>query len=144
MIDMDAILKAAAAKKAGKVPEQPVKVPEQAPAVTETVVVEKVTVTDVAGAAYLMKDDAEWTWEDLRDYVMRKIEDFHGPQVRSATKESAVFRSFHQRHGRDAVRIARHAFEVQRGMWQRAPISVNRFCKGSDPYFADKIKSRLT
>lgn len=112
--------------------------PETVPVVTE-----RVTVTAVAGASYLLKADSEWSWENLRDYVMGQIETFHGPQVRNAMKEASVFKSFSARHGDKAVAIARHAFEVQRGMWQRAPIAVNRFCKASDPYFADVIKARL-
>lgn len=110
---------------------------------TEPVVTERVTVTAVAGAAYLLKQDSEWSWEDLRDYVTGQIEQYHGPQVRNAMKEASVFKSFLSRHGSQAVAIARFAFEVERGMWQRAPISVNRFCKASDVYFADVIKGRL-
>lgn len=113
---------------------------------TETVVpvvTERVTVTAVAGASYLLKADAQWTWEDLRDYVMGQIEQYHGPQVRNTVKEASIFKSFLTRHGDQAVAIARFAFEVQRGMWQRAPISANRFCKGSDEYFSDVIKARL-
>jgi hypothetical protein len=113
------------------------------PEETVPVVAERVTVTAVAGATYLMKPDAQWTWEDLRDYVTGQIEQYHGPQVRNAMKEASVFKSFLARHGEKAVGIARFAFEVQRGMWQRAPISVNRFCKASDPYFSDVIKDRL-
>jgi hypothetical protein len=110
---------------------------------TVPVVTEKVHVTPVSGASYLLKEDSQWTWEDLRDYVMGQIEQYHGPQLRNAMKEASVFKGFMNRHGSQAVAIARFAFEVQRGMWQRAPISVNRFCKGSDPYFADPIKERL-
>lgn len=104
---------------------------------------ETVRVSPVAGASYLLKDDSQWTWEDLRDYVMGQIERYHGPQLRNPVKEAAIFKGFLTRHGDKAVAIARFAFEVQRGMWQRAPISANRFCKGSDPYFADVIKGRL-
>lgn len=111
--------------------------------VTAPVVQERVSVTPVAGAAYLAKPDAQWTWEDLRDYTMSQIESFHGPQVRNAMKEASIFKSFLSRHGEQAVAIARFAFEVQRGMWQRAPIAANRFCKASDVYFADVIKDRL-
>ncbi len=136
MIDFAAIRQAATGAKPA--PKKPEPVAETAPVIRETV-----RVTAVAGAAYLLKDDDAWSWEDLRDYVMAQIEQYHGPQVRNTTKEAAVFKSFLDRHGEHAVRIARFAFEVNRGMWQRAPISVNRFCKGSDPYFADKIKSRL-
>jgi len=110
---------------------------------TVPVVTERVTVTAVAGATFLLKADAEWSWEDLRDYVVGQIEQYHGPQVRNALKEASVFKSFCARHGDKAPAIARYAFEVQRGMWQRAPIAVNRFCKASDVYFADPIKKRL-
>jgi hypothetical protein len=107
------------------------------------VIQERVHVTPVTGAAYLLKDDSQWTWEDLRDYVMGQIEAFHGPQLRNPTKEASIFKGFLKRHGGNAVAIARFAFEMQRGMWQRAPISVNRFCAGSDPYFANIISERL-
>jgi hypothetical protein len=110
---------------------------------TVPVVTEKVHVTPVAGASYLLKEDSQWTWEDLRDYVMGQIETFHGPQLRNPVKEASIFKGFLKRHGAKAVGIARFAFEQQRGMWQRAPISVNRFCAGSDPYFADVIAERL-
>lgn len=132
MIDFDAIRRAAAGEK------PVVKKAPAAPTVQETV-----RVAPVAGAAYLMKVDAEWSWEDLRDYVMGQIVMYHGPQVRNAVKESAIFKGFTSRYGSQAVAIARFAFENQRGMWQRAPISVNRFTKGSDPYFADPIAKRL-
>lgn len=113
--------------------------------VTETVpvITEKVHVTPVAGASYLLKEDSQWTWEDLRDYVMGQIEQYHGPQIRNAMKEASIFKGFLKRHGAKAPAIARFAFEQQRGMWQRAPISANRFCAGSDPYFADVILKRL-
>jgi hypothetical protein len=117
----------------------------QSPVTIEAVptVVERVHVTSVAGAAYLLKDDSEWSANDLRDYVMGQIEQYHGPQIRNSMKESAIFKGFLSRHGAKAVAIARFAFENQRGMWQRAPISANRFCKGSDPFFSDVIAERL-
>lgn len=132
MIDFDAIARQAAMR---ALKEQPLK--------AESLVAEKVHVTPVSGAAYLLKEDAQWTWEDLRDYVMGQIEQFHGPQIRNSMKESSIFKSFHSRHGAKSVGIARFAFEQQRGMWQRAPIAVNRFCKASDVYFADVIAARL-
>lgn len=136
MINFDAIAREHAKKTAGQ--QAPVEAPK-----TEPVVSERVHITPVSGASYLLKEDTAWTWEDLRDYVMGQIEEFHGPQLRNAMKESAIFKGFKARHGDKAVGIARFAFEQQRGMWQRAPISVNRFCKGSDPYFSDPIKNRL-
>jgi len=127
VIDFASMAREAAAKKAPATP----------------VVREVVIATPIAGAAYLLKDDQDWTTDDLRDYVMGQIESIHGPQVRNAVKEMSIFRSFRERWGAKAPAIARFAFEVHRGMWQRAPISVNRFCKGSDQYFAAIIAERL-
>jgi hypothetical protein len=110
------------------------------PVVTETVRLVPVT---TANASHLLKADADWSAEDLRNYVMGEIERLHGPQIRDAVKEKAIFTSFMGRWGAQAVPIARFAFEVQRGLWSRAPISRNRFTKGSDPYFAQKIAERL-
>jgi len=94
--------------------------------------------------AHVMKATDEWGWEDLRDYVMREMERVHGPQVRDSIKEKAIFGSFIKRHGAvDAAAIAQYAFGFCEGMWSNAPISVNRFCKASDQYFADPIKQRL-
>lgn len=130
MIDFASIAREAAAKKAAEAPAAPV-------------VRETVRATSVASAAYLLKADQDWTAEDLRDYVMGQIESIHGPQVRNLIKETATFRGFLKRYPDNAVAIARFAFEVQRGMWQRAPISWQRFCRGSDPYFAQVIADRL-
>lgn len=130
MIDFDAIRRAAAGEK------------RVAPAETP-VVRESVHVTPVATAAYLLKPDGEWTWENLRDYVMNEIVRYHGPQLRNPVQEAAIIKSFMGRYGDKAVAIARFAFEQQRGMWKRAPISITRFAKGSDPYFGDVIARRL-
>jgi hypothetical protein len=132
VIDFNAIRRAAAGEK-----------PVAKPVETTPVVQETVRVTAVAGARYLLKEDKDWSWEDIRDYAMGQIEQYHGPQVRNSMKESAIFKSFAARHGAKAVGIVRFAFEQQRGMWQRAPIGVNRFCKASDVYFSDVIAERL-
>lgn len=115
--------------------------PTQAPApvVTETVRVVPLT----AQAGHLLKADADWTAKDLQTYVMGEIERLHGAQVRNPIKENAIFGSFMARWGSQAAAIARFAFEVERGWWNRAPISATRFTKGSDPYFAVLIADRL-
>jgi hypothetical protein len=98
-----------------------------------------------SAAAFLAKPRDDWDWGDLRDYVIREIEKRHGPQVREPMKEKAIFGSFIKRHGAaQSVAIAEFAFDLSNGMWQSAPISVNRFCKASDPFFADPIKQRLS
>jgi hypothetical protein len=110
------------------------------------VVQETVRIVPVAsqGAAFIMKSDIAWGWSDLRDYVVAEIEKRHGPQVRDARIEASVFKSFMSRWPEQSVAIAKAAFgPVHEGMWCNAPISVNRFCKASDSYFAAKIAERL-
>lgn len=98
----------------------------------------------VESSAHVMKPAEEWEWQDLRDYVMREMERIHGPQVRDSIKERSIFGSFIKRHGAvDAVAIAQYAFGFCEGMWSTAPISINRFCRNSDQYFAEPIKQRL-
>lgn len=90
------------------------------------------------------KDSATWTWENLRDYVVRQIEEKHGPFPRDAIREKATFSGFVNRWGAMSGLIAETAFDVFDGRWKGAPISVNRFCKGSDEFFAKEIVARLT
>lgn len=126
-IDFAELARAAAAKKAVETP----------------VVQERVHVQPVASAAYLLKQDGEWSAKDLQDYVMNQIERFHGPQLRNAMKEASIFKAFLGRHGEKAAAIARFVFEVERGLWHRAPVSPNHFCQKADWWFADKIAERL-
>jgi hypothetical protein len=108
--------------------------------------VERVTVTTRPSEieqAYRAREDEQWSWSDLRDYVVTQIEAVHGPQPRDHYKEMGIFKAFASRWQEAAPAIARHAFEVERGMWRSAPISVSRFAKGSDPYFAVPIAERL-
>lgn len=98
----------------------------------------------VASKTHLTVTGSEqWTWQQLRDYVVSQIEAFHGPQPRNPLKEKGIFSAFLDRWGNQAPAIARAAFEVHQGFWHSAPISVNRFCKSSDQYFAQVISERL-
>jgi hypothetical protein len=110
---------------------------------TAPTVVETVTVTTLPSEArgFLSRDDAQWSWSDLRDYVVHEIERRFGTFPRDAKKEFGIFSRFVKEHGEQAAAIAKYAFEVCDGWWQGAPISVNRFCKGSD--FAAPIKQSL-
>lgn len=110
---------------------------------TAPVVVEEVILKPSVAAGYVMKSDESWGWQELRDYVIREIERRHGPQVRNPKTESSIFKSFITRWPDQAVAIAKTAFEVHNGMWRNAPISVNRFCKASDEYFAAVIAKNL-
>ena len=108
-------------------------------------VVETVTVTQLPSEArgYLSRPVEQWSWSDLRDYVVAEIEARFGTFPRDSKKEFGIFSRFHKTYGEQAGKIAKHAFEVADGYWANAPISVNRFTKGSDPYFAEPILARL-
>lgn len=93
----------------------------------------------------LLDHSADWSWEQLRDYVLRAVTERHGPQPQAdPAKQAAIFKGFHARWGTKAGAIARFAFEQQDGYWRSAPITPTRFCRGSDPYFAQPIAERLT
>lgn len=109
-------------------------------------VVQEVTTTrtGTTESAYLLKPAAQWTWQDLRDYVVTEAEKRFGPQVRDPKKETGIFKGFMQRHGaEDAVLVAMAAFEVYEGTWRSAPVTVNRFCRNSDPFFSEVILARV-
>jgi len=113
----------------------------EAPVVTATATARPLP--SATGTTDLAVDEGAWGWEQLRDYVVRKIEDAHGPFPRDFKKEHAIFKSFAARWGEKAASIAKYAFEVNGGYWRNAPIGVNRFTKGCDPYFAQIIAERL-
>lgn len=93
--------------------------------------------------AYLLKQDDEWTWSDLRDYVMHELEERHGPQTVNAVTQASTFKGFMKRHETRSAEIARYAMETCRGRWYGNPITVNSFCKNSDPTFANEILDLL-
>jgi hypothetical protein len=96
-------------------------------------------------ATDLLDAPMDWSWEQLRDYVMRSIAERHGPQPRrEAHQVNSIFKSFAARWGNQAGPIARFAFEQQDGFWRDAPIDIRRFTKGNDSYFAAPISERLT
>lgn len=84
-----------------------------------------------------------WTWEQLRDYVVSSIQSVRGAFPRNPVKEASIFKSFANRWGDKAEAIARTAVEVHQCWWKSAPLSVERFCLGSDPYFAEVIAASL-
>jgi hypothetical protein len=79
----------------------------------------------------------------MRDYVVEQITKYHGPFPRNPLQEKGIFASYISRWGDQALPIAKVAFEVHRGVWHNAPIKVQRFCIGSDPYFSEIIARTL-
>lgn len=92
---------------------------------------------------HLVSDPSEWGWREVRDYVVEAIERRIGAFPRSPIKEKAIFESFCNRWGDKAGPIAQLAVEVHECWWRNSPLSVTRFCKGSDPYFAEPLAAKL-
>lgn len=84
-----------------------------------------------------------WAWEQMRDYVIGEIQARWGARPRDPLKESGIFKGFINRWGDKSEPIARAAFEVYNGVWNGAPIAVERFSKGSDPYFAEVLSKNV-
>lgn len=98
--------------------------------------------------AHLITSVDQWTWMDLRDYVVGSIVSRLGPIPRDDKREMGIFRGFVARwpavEGKvSAGRIAKHAFEDLDGWWRGSPVGIGRFAKASDPYFASVIADRL-
>lgn len=108
------------------------------PVVTDTISFRRETRTTEKG-----KDPATWTWEDLQAYVVKEIQQRFGAFPRDPFREKSIFSSFLTRWGAKAGPIAKYAFERYQGMWKGSPISVQRFCKNSDKYFASVIDQEL-
>lgn len=101
--------------------------------------------TSSAPQKYMLKDERDWTWSDLRDYIVTSGEKRFGTQLRDPAKEAGIIKAFIKRHGiENAVLVAMAAFEVYSGMWMNAPVTVTRFTTNNDPYFADVILARVS
>lgn len=128
--------------------------PAQPPLLTLTQTVQAVEEQIVVWAAptpssHLSVPAEHWDWSHLRDYVVAGIETTLGHALpgrsdsKSRAKEKAIFTGFLARYGDRSPDIARYAFTVAEGYWRNAPISVQRFCRNSDQYFADPIIKHL-
>lgn len=124
-------------------PQQPLVQPgpDTSMAVTTPAATIELSVTQVPSQArgYLSRPYTEWDWQDLRDYVVHEVEVRRGLFPRSGKKEYGIFSRFLSTYGDLSGLIAKYAFEVCDGTWRGAPISVNRFCKASDEFFAIPI-----
>lgn len=123
----------------------PAAAPAPSVAVEAPAIVQTVTVAPVAARSDLLVGTENWTWVELRDYVVAQIVDRFGPFPRDSRKEHAIFNRFISTFGAEAAAaIAQYAFGPScDGWWGSAPIQIQRFCKGSDPYFANVILQRL-
>lgn len=92
---------------------------------------------------YAGKRPEDWAPEDLQAYVISQIEQRFGPFPKEPARIASTFRAFCGRFGKMAGPIAVVAFETYQGKWKGAPVSWQRFCKNSDPYFSQEILARL-
>ncbi|GAA1978838.1 hypothetical protein [Kitasatospora viridis] len=102
------------------------------------------TTASTVRSADLLTADTDWTWQELRDYVLRQLTERRIPYATiPAERIAGIFKGFSTRWGTDAAAIARFAYEHCDGQWRDAPVTPLRFCKNSDPYFAAVIAERL-
>lgn len=106
-------------------------------------ITERVEVSPLGPSSYRLKPDNEWGWTELRDYVVDMVEHYFGLFPRDLPKEVSIMKSFTERFGHDAPRIARAAYEVHKGYWGGAPIRLSRFARASDEWFARVILAQL-
>ena len=97
------------------------------------------TLGSVSKSHLLAGNPQSWSWEQLRDYVVEKIVERNGNFPRNVLKESGIFKGFLKRHGDRAGEIAIYAMDGCNGWWKNSPIGIERFAKGSDPWFALEI-----
>lgn len=119
------------------------KLPEPEPEVVGVTVETTVVRRPSEARTHLLKSDDKWGWEELRDYVVEQIEDRSGPFPRDGMREAAIFKRFCDTWKAEAPAIARYAFEVHDGRWAGAPIRIQRFCRGSDEFFARPIQEKI-
>ena len=111
-----------------------------ASATTRTVITESLTVTELPARVVELcsSDAAGWTAGDLAYYITIELALIHGPQL-PCRGQAEILHQFFERHGENAVHIARFAFENMHGMWMGAPVTVRRFAEGHDDFFARPV-----
>jgi hypothetical protein len=92
--------------------------------------------TEVEPSSWLLKPEAEWGWQELRDYIIAQSIRRHGAVPRNPVKEASIVKAFMERWGDIAIPIAKRAFDGSDGVWHRAPVRIEHFAKASDDYFA--------
>lgn len=111
---------------------------------TAPTIIQKISIEQVPARSDLLLEAQHWGWSELRDYVASQIIGRFGPFPRDSRKEYSIFNRYFNEYGQDGIAVSEFAFgPVCDGWWGGAPISVNRYCKASDPYFTQPILGRL-
>lgn len=96
-----------------------------------------------------LHNTGQWSWQELRDYVVTEIETRFGTLTnRNPQHEYGIFSRFVSPPqkggwGARAREIAEYAFDVMDGRWGGRPVSIYLFTKGQDKEFAEVIVARL-
>jgi len=94
---------------------------------------------------------SEWRWivsegmsaAEMAAYIVEEAGWLTGAQLPVPGAQETIA-GFIRRFGeRDAMRIAKAAIEVHRGMWMGAPITPRRFTKSNDEFFARRVLAQL-
>ena len=87
--------------------------------------------------AFLLSPPAppQVTAESLGAHILDQIAHYGGPQLPCYSAKE-ILAGFFARFGADGMKICAQAFEVHRGMWRGAPVTIHRFGPGHDAYFA--------
>lgn len=93
----------------------------------------------VTSKGYLLKEDLDWDWQDLRDFILDEMESRGISVDEPAAKVSGIIKSFFKRWDLKGIAIARNIFEIREGQWYNHPITITNFCENQDPYFAKPV-----
>jgi hypothetical protein len=112
---------------------------QASPQLTTTVTVEPVSDRI---AELTAREPELWSAADLSLFITEEIARHAGPQLPCAQAQ-AILEQFWARYGARGVLIARRVFEVHRGFWLGAPVTVRRFEPGQDEYFAGRLLDEI-
>lgn len=99
--------------------------------------------SESASKQHLLRRDEQWSWQEVRDYVLEQIQLRQGAQPLDGHKLIGIFKGFVGRWGDQAAPICRYVFETCDGIWMGRPVTVTSWCRNADPYFAQAISERL-
>lgn len=82
--------------------------------------------------------DPPITRETLGTHILSEIRRCNGLQL-PCFSETQILDGFWLRFGADGMTIAEQAFKVHDGMWQGAPITIQRFQAHHDAFFSHPL-----
>jgi len=96
----------------------------------------------MVSATWLLKDDSDWTAEDLRGYIYSKMAELYIDSDHDPMWDLSILRSFLGRFD-NAVAIARYVYENLGGLWRYTPVTPTSFVKDADSRFGIPISTMM-